>query len=116
MMMLMFVLTAGYVFFIFCYTKHKVIRGLQDKMNDDVRSFEEASQRLRQEKDSILSNKTKLENKANEIFTLYEITKEITAKLDEHEAFEVFKSKLREKVKFDECQMTDGPSKEHHEV
>ena len=53
-----------------------------------------------------------LQNEALEIFTLYEITKEITKSLNETEAFTIFKKKLREHVSFKECQFLDSISNE----
>jgi len=53
-----------------------------------------------------------LQNEALEIFTLYEITKEITKSLNEKDAFELFKKKLRKHVTFKECFFLDSISNE----
>jgi len=63
-------------------------------------------------KESYYKQKLNLEFDALEIFTLYEITKEITKTLQEDLAFQTFKKKLIEHVKFDECKLLDPLSDE----
>ena len=51
-----------------------------------------------------------LEEEAAQIFTLYDMTKEITQHFDEEEAFDIFKDKLSESVSFRECLLLDPSS------
>ena len=73
---------------------------------------EGTSRKLGKQKGDLDTEKEILQNEASEIFTLYEITKEITKSLNEEEAFEIFKQKLREHVAFDECRFLDPLSNE----
>lgn len=57
-----------------------------------------------------IREKVILQQEALEIFTLYDITKEITKCLNENEAFEVFKKKLHEHVPFRKCFLFDPKS------
>jgi len=59
-------------------------------------------------KGDLSSQKKSLSREVMKIFTLYEITKEITEKLNADEAFEVFKTKLRENVAFNDCHFLQG--------
>jgi diguanylate cyclase (GGDEF)-like protein len=69
-------------------------------------------QALKDRKLLYAKEKMGLQNKALEIFTLYEISKEITKSLNEEEAFEIFKNKLNEHVDFKECRYLESNSKE----
>ena len=82
---------------------------------DYTRQAEDARntyQTLKSKKLEYDKEKMGLQNKAMEIFTLYEITKEITKSLNENEAFEIFKSKLNEYVKFQECRFLEPDAQE----
>src|SRR6185503_18528232 len=57
-----------------------------------------------QKKEHLTKEKLKMQSEATNIFTLYEITKDITKTLSETAAFEMFKKKLAEHVKFLDCQ------------
>ncbi len=61
------------------------------------------SQQLVNRKESLCLEKTLLEGETIEIFTLYEITKEIIKTINEQEAFEIFKHRLGNHVGFAEC-------------
>lgn len=56
--------------------------------------------------------KINLEEEAQEIFTLYELTKEITKSLHADEAFKIFKNKLHENLSFEDCRLLDPFSPE----
>ena len=73
---------------------------------------EEVSRKLGKQKGNLDTQKANLQAEALEIFTLYEITKEITKSLNEGEAFEIFKQKLHEHVEFKECRFLDPLSNE----
>ncbi len=65
------------------------------------------SQQLVNQKESLFLEKMLLEGETIEIFTLYEITKEIIKTINEQEAFEIFKHKLGNHVGFEECLLLD---------
>lgn len=91
-------------------------RGAAAKIEIDnyegVLRAEEDSRKLEAQKGRLDTQKANLQAEALEIFTLYEITKEITKSLNEEEAFEIFKRKLREHVNFKECRFLDPLSHE----
>lgn len=53
----------------------------------------------------ILEQKTDLENAANRIFTLYEITKEISRALDEKDIMAIFSEGLQQHFTFQDCKL-----------
>lgn len=77
-----------------------------------LRQAENIFHKMEDKKKELHQEKTNLQDEAMEIFTLYEITKEITSSLSEGEAIEIFKNKLREHVTFKECRFLDALSKE----
>jgi len=56
--------------------------------------------------------KKELEEKAAEIYALYDITKEITRSFSEHEAQMAFRVKLKEHIFYEECRLLDPLSDE----
>ena len=106
MLLLMLFFMVCYVFAVFYTARHFVLNfesGLAEKVRIIAKSYEN----LLQEKEGIVAEKSALEKEAAEIFTLYDMTKEITKKLNEEEAFEVFKSRLKENVAFEDCRLMD---------
>ncbi|HQP10759.1 MAG TPA: GGDEF domain-containing protein [Candidatus Omnitrophota bacterium] len=77
-----------------------------------VLQAEEISRDLGRQKEVLDSEKEDLQNEALEIFTLYEITKEITKSLNQEQAFEIFKRKLQNHVGFEECRFLEPLSDE----
>jgi len=69
-------------------------------------------QELDRRENDLNEEREALQNEALEIFTLYEITKEITKSFNEKEAFEIFKTKLREHVPFKKCRFLTSISNE----
>lgn len=65
--------------------------------------LEQEYQVFLERKNALASEKMYLEDMAVKIFTLYEMTKDVTKSLTEEEAFEVFKKHLMEHVRFKEC-------------
>jgi diguanylate cyclase (GGDEF)-like protein len=77
-----------------------------------LRQAEDIFHQLGDKKKELRQEKINLQNEAMEIFTLYEITKDITNSLSEDEAVAIFKDKLREHVVFKECRFLDALSPE----
>lgn len=108
---LLFFIVACYVGLVmFC--AGKLALQIESNAAEGLRRAEEFSQKLRKQKDDLDAEKTRLQDESLEIFTLYEITKEITKSLSEEEAFAIFKEKLREHVPFKECRFLDPLSDE----
>lgn len=68
----------------------------------------EDHEQMIQERENVLKEKKRREREAIEIFTLYEMTREIAKKFKEEEAFEVFNAKLKDNVSFKECRFVSG--------
>lgn len=103
-----------YVGAVLVYARRVVLRL---ELDAQERLLEESafSQRLASKKDTLYREKMRLENETVEIFTLYEMTKEITKSLRQEEALEIFKKKLSEHVVFEECLLLDPLSEESKE-
>jgi len=82
----------------------------EGNQNDEIQTLDKQLQMLEEKKDQIHKEKMDLETEAVKIFTLYEITKDITKSLSEKEAFKTFKQKLAEHVDFEECLFLDPQS------
>jgi len=102
MVLFMIVLVIVYFLFLALFIRKKAFRSY----NDSMKKLDTMNQSLIKhvmDKKILNDRKTDLENETLEIFTLYEITKEITKSLSEEEAFDLFKQKLGEYIAFDEC-------------
>lgn len=107
----MFVSIAVYVILvIFC--ARRTVGQLEIRAQERLLAVSTESQRVANQKESLYLEKMLLGNETAEIFTLYEITKEITKSLREQEAFEIFKHKLKEHVEFEECLLVHPLSQE----
>lgn len=89
------------------YLAQMVVMQLEQKADEDVLRSKDSYQKIIEQKTKILAEKNKLEREAAQIFTLYEMTKEITRHFKEDEAFEIFKRKLKENLSIDDCRMVD---------
>ena len=97
------------------YCARKAAESLELKQQDKILEESARSQHLVNQKESFYLEKIRLENEVLEILTLYEIMKEITQSLSEREAFEIFKSKLRDHVSFTDCLLVHPLSDEINE-
>ena len=95
---------------------NKIANRIEFDYDNQEETVREAHQVLLNKKDLIASKKAKLENEALEIFTLYEITKNITKSLSEDNAFDIFKKQLAQHVVFEECRHLDSSSNEIEEL
>jgi len=113
-----FVMSLGLVAFVLFAIMlfNKAVLNLFSKAN--ARLFETSARyvELIRQKEGLSSQKKNLSQEAMKIFTLYEITKEITKKLNEEEALEIFKAKLKENVDFEECRLLQFRSDECQKV
>jgi len=69
-----------------------------------------------QDKEQLAAEKKQLEQIAAEIFTLYDVTKEISKYLTDDEALQVFKNKLRERFPCEECLLLEPLSAQVKEI
>jgi len=111
MFVLMITITVLYVGLVICVAR-KLIHNLELVEEGKLQRVQKVFEKYSRQKSELLQEKQEIENEAIEIFTLYEITKDITQTLSEEEAFEVFKNKLAEHVSFEECQFFEPLSQE----
>jgi diguanylate cyclase (GGDEF)-like protein len=71
---------------------------------------------LEKEKERASQHRQKAEQASSEIFTLYELTKEINKKLYEQEAFEVFRSTLEKRISFEDCRLIQARGDRRKEI
>ena len=96
--------TAVFVGVVF-YLAQLVVLGLEQRADEDVLGAKDVFGKIIDQKDKAQTEKSKLEREAMQIFTLYDMTKEITRHSNEQEAFEIFRRKLKENVSVEDCQL-----------
>jgi diguanylate cyclase (GGDEF)-like protein len=104
MIYIMIVSTAVFVGVVF-YLAQLVVLGLEQKADEDVIGAKDVFGKIIEQKDKAQGEKAKLEREAIQIFTLYDMTKEITRHFNEQEAFNIFNRKLKENVSIEDCQL-----------
>ncbi len=109
--LLLFLTVVIYVVLVIIHAKELAAK-VELEAYESVLQAEEISRKLGKQKGDLDAERETLQNETLEIFTLYEITKEITKSLNAEEAFEIFKQKLREHVAFDECRFLEPLSNE----
>src|ERR1017187_9428406 len=104
MIYILIILTAVFVGLVF-YLAKLVVLGLEQRADEDVLGAKDVFGKIIEQKDKAQAEKAKLEHDAMQIFTLYDMTKEITRHSDEHEAFNIFLKKLKENVTIEDCRL-----------
>ncbi|MDP8265802.1 MAG: GGDEF domain-containing protein [Candidatus Aceula meridiana] len=104
MLLLMSLLIVVFILFMFYFARN-ITEQVQNDNKQSLAVLKEDVVRLAQEKEKISEEKKFAEQEASDIFTLYDITKEISKKSYEQEAFEVFRATLKEKVSFEDCRL-----------
>lgn len=98
------ILISGYVLCVFVCTR-RFLSQAHETQENKINDMKNALHTLEQEKEGLYSEKINLQNEASNIFTLYEITKDIANVLHEKEAFKVFEAKLKGHLHFIDCQL-----------
>ncbi len=89
------------------YLAQMVVMQLEQRADEDVLRSKETYQKIIEQKARAIAEKTRLEREALQIFTLYDMTKEITRHFDEQEAFDIFKRKLKEYITIEDPRMVE---------
>ncbi len=97
-------LTVAFVVVVFFLAKLIVFQ-LEQRADEEVLRSKEVFQRIIEQKDKANAEKSKLEREAIQIFTLYEMTKEIAGHLNEQEAFNIFRRRLKENITIEDVQL-----------
>jgi diguanylate cyclase (GGDEF)-like protein len=103
MIYILIISTVVFVAVVF-YLAQLVVLGLEQRADEDVLGAKDVFGRIIEQKDKAHAEKAKLEREAMQIFTLYDMTKEITRHSNEQEAFNIFYRKLKENLSIEECQ------------
>src|SRR5271168_2498556 len=100
-LMISTVIFVGVVF----YLAQLIVLGLEQRADEDVLGAKDVFGKIIDQKDKAQAEKAKLEREALQIFTLYDMTKEITRHSNEQDAFNIFYRKLKENVAIEDCQL-----------
>jgi len=95
---------SAYIYLTFHCARRVLINERKERLSG-LGALRNRIKELESEKESNCAEKIKLQGEADNIFTLYEITKEIAAVLHKDEAFKLFEKKLSEHVQFTECKV-----------
>ena len=104
MFILVLLLDFVFLFFVLFFVKN-ILKKKYEKEYQDLMNAQEKAEKLSQDKETVFQERKSVEQKASEIFMLYDITKEITKKINHEEAFEVFRSALKENIFFEDCRL-----------
>lgn len=101
------IIIAGVVVIAVFYLAKVVVMQQEQKADEDVMRTKEVYLDIIEQKNRAILEKSRLEKESNQIFTLYEMTKDINKNFDELEAFKIFQGKVRENIPGAECQLMD---------
>jgi diguanylate cyclase (GGDEF)-like protein len=104
MIYILIISTAVFIWAVF-YLAKLVVLGLEQRADEDALRIKEVFGKIIDQKAKAEAEKAKLEREALQIFTLYDMTREITRHFDEQEAFKIFQKKLRENVNIEDCRL-----------
>lgn len=106
MITILILLTLAFIGMVF-YLAKIVVMQLEQRADEEVLRAKNTYQEIIDQKSKVISEKIRLEKEAAQIFTLYDMTKEITRHFNEQEAFNIFHRKLKENVAIEGCQIID---------
>ena len=106
MFMTMLIIAVIFVVIVF-YMAKIVVMQQEQKADEDAMRAKDVYQDIIEQRKRAISEKSRLEKEAAQIFTLYEMTKDINKNFDETEAFNIFKRKVRENVPTAEFEIMD---------
>ncbi len=104
MIFLMTMSTAAYVGLVYLCSK-RAIKEFVDGLSYETAKFSSDFRTLVAKKELLNLQKIRIKEDFFKIFTLYEMTKDITKKLHREEAFAIFNQKLNEHIVFKECRL-----------
>ena len=87
------------------YLAQLVVLEIEQRSDEDVLGAKNAFGKIIDQKENAQAQKAELEREAMQIFTLYDMTKEITRHSNEQDAFNIFFRKLKENVSVEDCQL-----------
>ncbi|MFA6378450.1 MAG: sensor domain-containing diguanylate cyclase [Candidatus Omnitrophota bacterium] len=104
--MLSAVIFLAFIFVILLfYVVRKMTLESRDQQLDQLYAIRKNVEELMNQKNEVVKQKEVMTKKVEDIVTLYDMTREITKKSHEQEAFDVFRSTLKANVSFDDCRL-----------
>lgn len=88
-----------------CFCAYFFFEQYQQQSQQEICALQEETRGLKQQKKELLDQKEWTDKKNLNIFTLYDMTKEINKKFSDQEAFEIFRKTLQENISFDDCRL-----------
>ncbi len=102
--MSLFIFLLVFVFLIISlFFSRSVVLMLEEEADREILKAQQIFEEFLQQREQALMQRTLLERRSNAIFSLYEMTKEITQELSQDEIFYIFRSKVRKHVTFEDC-------------
>lgn len=106
MFIVILIITIVFVIAVF-YMAKIVVMQQEQKADQDAMAAKDVYQDIIEQKNRAINEKVRLEKEASQIFTLYEMTKDINKNFDETGAFNIFKKKVMENVPAAEVELLD---------
>lgn len=94
--------------FLAIYVAKVAVLDFEQHADEDVLQVKEAYSKIIQQKEAMSAEKKILQDEAERIFVLYDLTREITKTFDEDEAFRSFKRALNKQMSVDDCRLVEG--------
>ena len=105
------ILTFIYVAIVLAYIRKLIIRMQQDNMRQ-IEDLQKIYAKLVDQQNQLAEHKIDIQNEASKVFTLYDMTREVTRTRSQQDAFEIFKDKLHQNVHYVKCELSDAPCPE----
>ena len=105
------ILTFIYVAIVLAYIRKLIIRMQQDNMRQ-IEDLQKIYAKLVDQQNQLAEHKIDIQNEASKVFTLYDMTREVTRTRSQQDAFEIFKDKLHQNVYYVKCELSDAPCPE----
>lgn len=93
---------------LFLYAVDFIYQEQEKEASAPLTQAKAAYQDLQKKEAEIHLQKEKMQNQTEEIFTLYDITRQITQSFDAVETFEVFKKRLKARASFTDCRFLEA--------
>ncbi len=108
MIFLYFIIVFSYIGIVFFICRDTIVI-LESDLRQQLKNVSHRYSVLKAKKEDLDAHRHELQTEANEIFVLYELMKDITKSISQQEAFNIFKQKLKEHVRFRECRFIPSP-------
>jgi len=90
-----------------CLVIRAAARYLIQKADEEARALKDSAEKLVKKKNTLNAKEEKVEDQAAEIFTLYDMTREVAKNFSEEDAFKKFRAKLIEAISCESCILLD---------